>query len=429
MKMNTMIKAILSVTAVSLFGCGGGGGGGAPVTAPPPAGSLTLKGVVAKGPINGGDIRVLALKADGTPDTANPLATGKTLSDNSGGYTITIPPDRVPKDPNPTALIIEVSNGTYTDEATGSPVTMGPNTKLRAVVSTAADGDRIAVTPLTELAYKKAEGTGSGKLLAANIDDANTAIGSTFNVPNIIKNQPFDPTKTAPAGITADDKQYAGALGVFSQMVKERKDKNGSATLAVALDDELNSLGAEMNGKGAFSPATIADINTAIDDFNKSHPTLTGTATPKVVLKAGVLTVSTVSSPPLAAGTAISGIDFTVNLPAGITVKTKDAVSGEVVDSAFPLSSAAASLQNVVKAGKFDKAAKTLHIMVLNVQPGFATGEFMHVNFDVDTAGGGTFPTDPNAFTITINQVSGGSDLKNTATLTGITATNEFAGL
>src|SRR5450432_939615 len=130
MKMKTLFYAVLSLAVISLFGCGGGGSS-APVVVPPPAGSVTLKGIVAKGPINGGDIRVLALKADGTPDTATPLITGKTLTDNTGGYTITIPPDRATTGP----VIIEVTNGTYTDEATGTSVTMGPNTKLRAVVS------------------------------------------------------------------------------------------------------------------------------------------------------------------------------------------------------------------------------------------------------------------------------------------------------
>jgi hypothetical protein len=385
------------------------------------------------GPLVGSDIRILALKADGTPDTASPLVTGKTSTDGTGSYTITIPPDRVPKDPaNPTKLlpiIVEVSNGTFTDEATGTSVTVGPNTKIRAVVSTIADGGKIAVTPLTELAYKKAEGTGSGKFLAKNIDDANTSIGSTFNVPNIITNQPFDPTKTAPAGVTGDDKQYAGALGVFSQMVKNSMDKKGTATLAAALDDVLTSLDTEMSAKGAFAPATIGTINLAIDDFNKAHPTLTGTATPRVVLKGGVITITTVSTPPLAAGSAIDAISFTITLPAGITLKTKDAVSGETADGVLVPSSAAAALTNTLTIGKFDKAAKTLLVTIANVQPGFAAGELMHVNFDVDTANGGVFPTDPAAFTIVVNQASGGADPKNTGTLNGITITNDFAGL
>jgi hypothetical protein len=199
--------------------------------------------------------------------------------------------------------------------------------------------------------------------------------------------------------------------------------------LAASLDDVLTSLGTEMHDKGAFKPATIGVLNTAIDDFNKNHPNQTGTATPKVVIKAGVLTLTTVSTPALSAGTAIDGLDFTITMPAGITVKTTDAVSGAVADSAMLFSSAAAALPNTLAVGKFDKASKTLHIIVANTQPGFATGEFMHINFDVDIAGGGTFPTDPAAFTVTVNQASGGADPKNTGTLTGITATTDFAGL
>src|SRR6185369_10226932 len=136
----------------------------------------------------------------------------------------------------------------------------------------------------------------------------------------------------------------------------------------------------------------------------------------------GVLTISTISPPTLPAGTTINGIDMTITLPAGVTVKA-DAVSGAADPTVLVLSGAAAALPNTIVSGKYDKTANTLHVIVANVQPGFAAGEFMHVNFD-------GFPAGTATFAVALNQVSGGADPKATpATLTGVTATSDFAGL
>src|ERR1043165_6031960 len=119
MKMRLLSNAVISLAAMTLFGCGGGGGT-TPVVSPPSAGPVVISGVAAKGPLSGADVRVYGLKADGTPDTANPLATGKTLTDGSGGYSMTIPTPSAPTGP----VVVEVTNGSYTDEATGASVTL-----------------------------------------------------------------------------------------------------------------------------------------------------------------------------------------------------------------------------------------------------------------------------------------------------------------
>ena len=135
----------------------------------------------------------------------------------------------------------------------------------------------------------------------------------------------------------------------------------------------------------------------------------------------GVLTISTASNTPLPAGTTINGIDMTITLPAGVTVKA-DAVSGAADPTVLVLAGAAAALPNSIVGGKYDKTANTLHIIVANVQPGFAAGEFLKVYFDGQP---GTA-----AFTVVLNQVSGGADPKaSPATLTGVTATSVFSVL
>jgi hypothetical protein len=147
-----------------------------------------------------------------------------------------------------------------------------------------------------------------------------------------------------------------------------------------------------------------------------------GTEPPPGGFTAGVLTISTVSTPPLPAGTTINGIDMTITLPAGVTVKA-DAASGAADPSILVMSGAAAALTNTIALGKYDKTANTLRVIVANVQPGFAAGEFMKVNFD-------GYPSGTETFTVVLNQVSGGSDQTvSPATLTGVTATSVFVGL
>ena len=134
----------------------------------------------------------------------------------------------------------------------------------------------------------------------------------------------------------------------------------------------------------------------------------------------GVLTIGTASTPSLPTGTTINGVDLTITLPAGVTVKA-DAVSGAADPSILVLSGAAAALPNSIVSGKYNKTANTLRVIVANVQPGFATGELVKVNFDGSPSGTATFA-------VVLNQVSGGADPKVPATLTGVTATSAFAG-
>src|SRR5262245_10436096 len=140
-KIRQLSSAAAILAVVTLFGCSGGGGA--------TSGSVTISGVAAKGPISGGDVKGYAVK-NGQVDTSVVLGSGKTSADGSGSYTLSLSP--VPSGP----VVVEVSGGAYTDEVSGTAgVTL--KTPLRAVVSGVADGDKIAVTPLTHLAFEQVE--------------------------------------------------------------------------------------------------------------------------------------------------------------------------------------------------------------------------------------------------------------------------------
>ncbi|HXE97731.1 MAG TPA: hypothetical protein VN642_15100, partial [Dongiaceae bacterium] len=125
MKIRSIFTTAVLLTMMLLYGCGGGGGS----SSTHPEGSVTISGVAAMGPISGGDVKVYAVK-DGKIDTSAVLGTGKTAAD--GSYTITL--DSAPTGP----VIVEVTGGTYTDEASGTPG-VSNKMKLRAAVSSVAD--------------------------------------------------------------------------------------------------------------------------------------------------------------------------------------------------------------------------------------------------------------------------------------------------
>jgi hypothetical protein len=394
MKKKTIFSAVLSLAVITLFGCGGGGGGGGGGgTAPiPVAGSTTITGVAAKGPINGGVVKVYALK-EGQVGIDRTAEIGSGTTDGNGAYTVSIAPDKKPAG----AVLVEVTSGTFTDEATGV-AGVALKTALQAAVPSIADGAKIAVTPFTHLAVKQVEGIGA--FGEQEINDANKQIGDLFQVGDIIKSQPFDSTKDTPAGASDDQKKYASALGVFSQLCDSRR---GATKLEDALGGILDGLGKELHDNAGFSGATLVEFNKAIDDFSGKDKG--GTKLIKIVFKGGVLQIQTTGNLP--AGTVIEGIDITVTIPAGVTFNF-DPISGEAAAGVVaPVSSAATGSQVTAK---FTPASgttpATLRIALINVQPGIGVGEFTHLEFALTA---GTLLPQPANFGITVNSIAGGN--------------------
>lgn len=406
----TSIKSLAYLALILLCGCGGGGGGG---PAGPPPGSITISGVAAKGPINGGDVKVFAVNPDGTFDrTLDSIGSGKTSSDGTGSYAITI---LVPPADRP--VVIEVTGGTYTDEASGTE-NVALTTPLRAVVPKIVDGSKIAVTPYTELAYKKAEGTGTNAGVItfnkSTIDDANTSIAKLYGLDDIITTLPFDPANAAAAaGATDSQKKYAVALGAFSQMSYAAMLPGGS--LDTATKTLLEDLGSQVFSSAGIEQTSLDSYNTAAAVFNGSDKNKTGTQAALITFSAGVLTLSTTGSLPTA--NVINAIDFTVILPAGVTVAAN--VDGDASGAIVPSSNAVNnSFPMAVYTPATLSAPGTLRVVILNAQPGFGIGEFMHINFL-------GYPVElrPESFVFSLNGsgvVGGNAGVANSSALPGI---------
>jgi len=245
------------------MGCGGGGGGGAATSTAP--GSTVLSGSASKGPISGGTVQVFEIISSSTsnprsfiPRLGSAIAQGTTGAD--GSYNITLPPGTTKG-----GLLVQVTGGTYKDEATGAILKVddqfGPS-GLRAAFGNISGAARRSgqlsgsVTPFTEMAYKSS----GGNLTDQALDDSNRRVASAFGLPDIVKTKPLDPTKPFPSGSSADERKYALALASLSQYQKDFS-QNG-ATMA-SIEDALE---AEISG-GGLSAQTDSQFKSSSNNF------------------------------------------------------------------------------------------------------------------------------------------------------------------
>lgn len=390
MRVKSLIGLVLSLALAALSGCGGGGGGAEPA-APT---TTKISGMASKGPIRTGTVKVFAIRG-GAEDRSAPLAQGGT--DGGGNYSIDLGAYSGP-------VLVEVSGGSYEDEANpGTTVTL--KAPMRAVFSNATTGTKtVAVTPLTELAYKKALGTGG--LTPTAIDDANANISSFFKLADIVSTLPVA------GGASDEQKKYAFACGSFSQLVSDNRGTGES--LDDALQRVITAMGDEMEQKGGLTEDSISRINGAITTFSNSGKNRSGATIPTLPTPtSGFLKLGTSGT----AGT-IAAVDMSVILPAGVKVNA-DAITGEVSSGVITISGVAAAGDSKLVSARFIPAAggapAQLRIALINAT-GFGPGEFLTIRFDLDTGGG--FPAGASAFSVAGFSPKG----LNGETLDGITA-------
>jgi hypothetical protein len=360
---------------VALSGCGGGGGSASPNPNPsnptPVAGTSVVVGVASKGPINTGSVKVFAIR-DGVVDAS--AAIGEAQTDTKGNYSIDLGAYKG-------SALVEVSGGTFTDEVSGTTVTL--KSPMHAVFSNISTGtQKVAVTPLTELASRRARGHSS--ITKDVINESNKSVASTFALDDIIS--------TLPSAEAGDDnqKKYAASCGTFSQLANDRKGRTGES-LDDALKGVMDDFGKEAEATG-LSSTTVAQIQQAETEFNTSGKNTTGVAAPVINPTNGTLKIKTQGS------ATVGALDMTVTLPAGVEVAA-DPVTGEAVAAAVAASGVAA--KNTLVSAKVTAASgttpATVHIIMINAN-GFGEGECVTIDFKM--AAGATFPASADSFTV-----------------------------
>lgn len=310
MKYSGYLKSGMIFLLLALVGCGGGGGssagnsGGVPNQPP----TTKINGIASKGPINGGTVTAYKIVNNAKGDV---IVSGSTGAD--GSYTLDLGSYSGP-------VLLEISGGTYTDEATGNTNSSIPTAApLHAVVSSASGTVSVAITPFTELAYQLAGTT----LSSSAINSANKQVSEIFKVYDIIKIQPVSPIKSVldalPTSIQGQDQRdYTLALALFSQ-VASSQGKSVADTISY-LKNNISSAAlstvaaaAIQNAAATFFSVLNPNNKTGVTDFSSTNLSYIGGK--QVIVK--LATTGTIPS-----GNSIKGMQFELNLPTGVTVRS-----------------------------------------------------------------------------------------------------------
>ena len=203
-----MLVLILAFgSSLLLFGCGGGSGGGGGATSSSSVDG-TITGTAVKGPVSGATVTAFAIN-NGVMGAQ--IGTGTT--DAQGNFTMSIGAYSGP-------VMLRMSGGTYTDEATGASMTMQSGDVMTSMMPQAIAGavmGGVQITPLTSMAQAMAQAM-SGGMTPANITAANTAMGNYFSVSDIVYTHPMNPlTPGSGTGATQDMRNYGMILAAMSQ--------------------------------------------------------------------------------------------------------------------------------------------------------------------------------------------------------------------
>ncbi|MDR3578685.1 MAG: hypothetical protein P4L44_01840 [Oryzomonas sp.] len=336
---------IMGIVLVMLSGCGVGGFQGPDNTnsnAPSSPQSNRVGGFVSLGPVAGGQVAIYNLNSDGSKQLLKTAST-----DVLGRYSSSVATT------GPSLYV--ATGGSYTDEATGQTMSIPTATPLRAAMDTVSPVMSIAITPLTELAVEQA----GPLLMATNIASANQLVSSLFKF-DIVATQPLAPTADAfaqTAVITQSQKDYTLALAGISQMAVEYYNGNGSLSGVLAV---LNAMNNDITNYKTLSSATALQFTTALSHFLASSNNKTGVsdinATNLVNAGGQALTLKLVTTSQLPAGVSIYGVQLTLTLPAGVTIRVSD-FSDNQADPLVVYSSGVAPADIITFDGKYTPAA------------------------------------------------------------------------
>lgn len=239
----SMLVFMLAIgSSLFLFGCGGGGESSRGPT--PSANSVSsseptsgvdgvIAGTAVKGPVNGATVTAYAIN-NGVMGAQ--IGTGTT--DVQGNFTVSI-------GAYSGSVMLRMSGGTYTDEATGVLMTMQSGDMMTSVMPQAIAGavmNGVQITPLTSMAQMRAQ-TMSGGMTAANITAANTAMGNYSSVGDILYTHPMNPlTSGSGTGATQDMRNYGIMLAAMSEYANSIGMPSSSGIVTAMMNDAADGI-------------------------------------------------------------------------------------------------------------------------------------------------------------------------------------------
>ena len=208
-----------------------------------------VSGIASAGRLTGSKVRMYKF------ENGQQTKIGETTTNSDGSYRINIGSHSGP-------VLVEISDGTYIDEATGRIVHL--NTTLRAVKGSVSGNDKVMVTPVTDMAYSYAKDK-LGGLDQAKIEAANSAVASALGVTDIVNTPPSDVSSADSAKDDQKSKAYGLVLASISQM-------GDLSTVLSSLKDDLKKNDGLVDNKNKITQAlqTFADSKNNQTGINSS---------------------------------------------------------------------------------------------------------------------------------------------------------------
>lgn len=237
-----LMSGLMAAAVLALAACGGGGGSGSSVVA---SGGI-IGGTGFKGPVSNATVTAYAVTG-GSPGTQ----LGSATTDATGKFSVSVGNYSGP-------VMLQLTGGSYTDEASGTAMNMATGDVMTAVLPTIASGATVTgvmVTPLTSMAQTAALHL-SGGMTDANIASANSAVGTYFMVNDILHTQPMNPLVPGSGSATTQDAiNYGMAVAAMSQSAKDLGMAASSAFVTAMMNDSSDGM---MNGKMGSNPISMS---------------------------------------------------------------------------------------------------------------------------------------------------------------------------
>jgi len=278
------MRMLIPMTATVLLVAACGGGGGASDLGVGSGGTGFISGAVTKGPVANSAVTAYGISSG---QMGGPI--GTTSTDANGNFTMNIGSYVGP-------VMIQVSGGSYTDEATGTVMPMAAGDIMTAVLPAVAGATHttsIQVTPVTAMAQAMAQHM-TGGMTAANIAAANTAMGSHFAVSDILHVQPMNPLVAGSGtGANQDAQNYGMTLAAMSQYAQTLGLGTSSPVVTAMMNDasdgildgKAGSVPVQMGGMMLPTTAGTSGMGAAMNAFMKSTQNKSGVTATELMNK------------------------------------------------------------------------------------------------------------------------------------------------
>ena len=266
-----VLPGLTTLCAAALLAACGGGSTAVPAT-------TTISGSAVKGPVNGATVTV--------KDAATGASLGSTTTGSGGTYSLAVAFSG--------DVVVEVSGGTYTDEATGASTPL--STPMKVVLAAGGGTVTGVVTPLTTMAFNSAFPSGT-KPTSAGFKTVATALATQFKLTGI------DLATSVPT-VSGSLDAYGKVLAGVSRYLKDNGVALGSLTTAALSNTQWAAF------SGTFASAyNAANPGTPITySFDGSKMVIGGTGSGGGSGTCGVTVSGIISSIPISQNICVNGI-------------------------------------------------------------------------------------------------------------------------